>query len=806
MKISQIRRKADLSLIVRKRLPSFLKKEKINLRKSNTNNNNNDINDINFNKKKVKYNQIPQFVQAIIKFTKKNKGWCDEDDVINKNKIIYFNNLLSEIPKHKASLTSALIHEIYRCLYKLNYIKIDVIFTLFSILTNNTLDFSNLSGYVNCDFKELINITKYLYHFQNICNTNIQSILYNNENFKLIKTVERYLREHAKNENSFNRNTCCSSVIYNHIYNYILKFDNPDNIDILLYSLIKGKYANTAKQNVKHEKDLALPSDNFLKKLGTASPEGDNFIYEKNNLLKKHENDSVCISSLNEGNSHDKLNKNREENEWIYYPHMNHPNMDSSRTNCANTNSSHKDDNKELLIEYISNFYKINDMFNYLLNKVVIYFNENAHIFDFYNLKLLFFFLGKFQKYDLNLLEKISSRIMDEIEKMKVNPKLLNNDHLTEENKKYNYANNRIKKLRKKYLNTYMKIDSKEFLIIPYTIGISMNIYFNNYLIEYVNIYILSLINSRVNCDMENFIYSLIGYKYIMLRFFILYNICLFKEKSIKNEKILHKYNLFIRKLIKNAEGTANTYTTHRLNVIGEQIQNSHINNINSINNISNINSINSINNINNINSTNNIDNYHYYFPNTSNNKEVRDFIPTNVGDDISNRGTCLDKYDYAKNKENMLHEKSNHIHDNKIEYNYLNKIDDKKNQGEYAIVSPDYVFNLLLNEFQMNIENIHLVNFDENFIYEKYSSVQLQNFYFYYKKLFDKVYNYAIFLLSKYDINDKLRIYKNLRSLSLSDQIINDIYIEVLYEKIVLNSNRNIMNASTTLKYINNS
>ena len=77
-----------------------------------------------------------------------------------------------------------------------------------------------------------------------------------------------------------------------------------------------------------------------------------------------------------------------------------------------------------------------------------------------------------------------------------------------------------------------------------------MNTYFNNYLIEYINIYILSLINSRVNCDIQTFIYTLIGYKRIMVNFFILYNIFRFKEKCFQNENLLKKYKFFLNKLI----------------------------------------------------------------------------------------------------------------------------------------------------------------------------------------------------------------------------------------------------------------
>ncbi|CRG99681.1 conserved Plasmodium protein, unknown function [Plasmodium relictum] len=675
MNVSQIRRKVDPSLIVSKRLPSFLKKEKIILKK-------NDF------KKNVKYNQIPRSVQDIIKFTKKNKLY-DDGNVINKNKLIFINNLLNEIMKNKVLLTSGSIYEIYRCLYKLNLFKIDIICNLYSILINNTIDFSSISGYVNCNFKDLMNITKYLYHFQSICNTNIHSILYNNDyDFKL-KIVDRYLKENFKNRNIH---------IYNNIYNYIVKYNNHNNIDILIYSLIKYKNSDKEKEETKRKVE---------------------------NNIKNCKNNSENVSTLN---------KNEQNN----------------------FNDKKIKENKELLIEYINSSYKLNDMFNFLLNKLLTYFNENSNSFDFFNLKLLFFFLGKFQKYDMTILEKISNRMIEEIEKMKTNPKLLDERH-GEENKKYNYANNRIKKLKKKYMNTFMKINSKEFLIIPYAIGTSMNTYFNNYLIEYVNIYILSLINSRVNCDIVNFTYCLIGYKYIMLNFFILYNIFLFKEKCSKNKKLLNKYNIFFKKLINNVTDFKNT---ERI----KKIEKDEIKKMNSV--------------------------YNRIYNDVEkelNNSTFNDIKKTN---DTNN-----ENYDNLKKKEKYFNNECRVYttdSSNKIYANQMKNLDDSY-----------YIFNLLLKEFQINLEQISLINFDKNSFYQKYNSEQLQKFYFYYKNLFNKVYNYSIFLLNKYDISEMLKIYKNLKSLSVNDEIINKVYTEVLYEKIILNSESK--NVSSLLKFICN-
>ncbi|CRG94186.1 conserved Plasmodium protein, unknown function [Plasmodium gallinaceum] len=691
MKISKIRRKVDPPLIVSKRLPSFLKKEKITLTKNNF-------------KKNVKYNQTPQFVQAIIKFSKKNKIF-DDDNVINKNKLIYINNLLNEIPKNKDLLTSTLICEIYRCLYKLNFFRMDIIFNLYSILINNTINFSSINGYVNCNFKELINITKYLYHFQYICNTNIQSILNNNDNNFKLKIVDRYLKDNFKSRNVH---------IYNNIYNYIIKYNNHNNIDILIYSLIK--YKNSDKEKVGTKRIIETDNSKEL------SPKND-LIDEINR--KNCKNDNGGISELNENVQ-------------------------------KNFNNKQIEENKELLIEYINSFYKLNDMFNFLLNKILTYFNENSNIFDFYNLKLLFFFLGKFEKYDLGTLEKISRRIIEEIEKIKTNPKLIGENY--EENKKYNYAKNRVKKLKKRFINTFMKINSKEFLILPYAIGISMNTYFNNYLIEYVNIYILSLINSRVNCDIVNFTYCLIGYKYIMLNFFILFNIFLFKEKCLKNKKLINKYNIFFKKLINNVKNFKNTENIK--SSVSDEIKNISI--------------------------------YNSVFNDTK--KELNN----NVFNGIKTfSDTKNENCDDLRKKENDLNN-NEYIVDKTGNSSKINLNSEMENLSD-----SNYIFNMLLNEFQINLEQISLVDFDKNSFYQKYNSDQLEKFYLYYKNIFNKVYNYCIFLLNKYDINEMLKIYKNFKSLLIDDEVINKVYIEVLYEKIILNSESE--NVSSLLKFICN-
>ncbi|SBS82802.1 conserved Plasmodium protein, unknown function [Plasmodium ovale] len=708
MKVSEIRKKVDPLLVVRKRLPSYLKKEKISLPKSD---HGKCIGGDAFTKKTVKYNQIPQFVQAISKFAKRNKLLCEEDNtVISKNKIIYINNLLSEIPKNKNILTSSLIHEIYRCLYKLNYLKVDVIITLFSILINNTIDFSNLSGYVNCNFRELMDITQYLYHFQNMCSSNIQSILQSNsEHFKL-KVVNRYLTENSQNENVCSNTS--NSVIYHYIYNYILRYSKDENIDILIYALLKGK---NCEKKIKQYGKEEIKRAHFL------------------NYMIKSKIFPVDIRT--DEKNHSVLLKNCDNNVDI--------SLHQRENNKNDINYDELEKEKELLIDYINAFYKLSDIFNFLLSKLLNYFNENTHLFDFYNSKILFFYIGKYKKYDLNLLEKMGNKIVEHIEKLKVNCNLLTDDDVVEEKRKYNYANNRIKKKRKKYVNTYLKIDSKEFLIVPYTIGLTMNIHFNNYLTEYVNVYILSLINSRVNCDMINFFYCLIGYKYIMLRFFILYNIFLFREKCLHNRKLLFKYNIFLNKLLKNQLNThASTNSCKWDTTMTSNI---------SVNMAETVSSYNGI-------------------------------IPVNVR---SKNKDLLDKSSVDGNCN--LKEEDTYLTRSKDWYIGAEKVNIQSEVDH--LTNCDKIFDLLLHEFQINVDNIFLINLDRNALNQRYSSKQLHRFYNQYKNVYNKVYNYAIFLLSKYEISDMLHIYKKVNSLSLKDEVINHVYVEVLYEKIILNS-----------------
>ncbi|GAW80551.1 hypothetical protein, conserved [Plasmodium gonderi] len=750
MKLSPIRKKVNSSLIVRKRIPSYLRKEKINLTKNNNN----------FDKKSVKYNQVPQFVQEIKKFTKKNGLLHEEynNSEINKNKYIYLNNLLNEIPKNKTLLTSSLIHDIYRCLYKLNYIKIDVFCTLFSILINNTINFTKISGYVHCDFKELINITKYLYHFQNICNSNIQTIINDCQAIVNLRIVQRFLNEYGKN-NPSSSNTH-NGKIQTYIYNYIVKYKNIENVDILLYALLKRKQEYALKGVEKNKVQVGDENFTILKKnlvLDKAIVTKD-----KNRIQQSCKNDTLCIYPSNEGNH--EIASDVETGQFGYL----NDGGDGNVKSVLHT----EEEQENLIVDYINSFYKLNDMFNFLLNKVLSYFNEHTHIFDFYHLKLLFFFLGKFKKYDVNLLEKITNRIIEEIEKIKTNPKLLHNDSILEEKQKYNYASNRIKKLRKKYLNTFFKIDSKEFLTIPYTIGLSMNTYFNNYLIEYVNIYILSLINSRVNCDMVNFVYCLIGYKHIMLHFFILFNIFLFKEKCKKNPKILTKYSIFFNRLVKNGERhdlEASMGKTRRVEIDQtNQLSKTHL-----------------------MQEIDQTENSFIHFNSTHEEDNKR--VPKNA-DKLFN---CDIQLENLKN----LYEETNCINNLNFTHSNYIKLNDKM---DCAVRSPEDIFNLLLKEFQMNVNNIFLINFDKHSMYQTYNSEQLGKFYFHYKKLFNKVFNYAIFLLNKYDPDNMLRIYKNLKSHSLNDEIVKQLYIEVLYEKIVFNS-ENKKKVSSLLKCISN-
>ncbi|CAD2109442.1 conserved Plasmodium protein, unknown function [Plasmodium vinckei] len=749
MRLSGIRRKVDPLLIVSKRLPSYLKKEKINLSKTSKNNNDNSNK---FNKKHVKYNQIPAFVQDIIKFTKKNKYNYETDDVsIDKNKIIYFNNLLNEIEKNKNVLTSTLIHDIYQCLYKLNYLKIDIICNLFSILINNTIDFSNLRGYVNCNFKELINITQYLYHFQNICKKNIQSILYNNKEYFNLKVVQRFVKENGDNIN-FDNNSY-KNIIYTNIYNYIAKYDQSENIDILLHSIIKANNHSNKKKE-KQIDDIPSQSDGLSIDLNTQCQHSDQIkILEKNYPIKCDiiEN-SGC---LNNDHTEEDYKKNEASN--LSYMHSNEKSV--------------KKGEEEFLIEYINSFYKLNDMFTFILNKVLNYFNENSNLFDFYNLKLLFFYLGKYKKFDINLIEKISNKLIEEIENIKTNHKLVSDNNAFEENKKYNYANNnQRKKRKKKYINTFSKIDSKEFLIIPYTIGVSMNTHFNNYLIEYVNIYILSLINSRINCDVVNIIYCLVGYKYIMIIFFIMYNIFKFKEKTMQDINYLNKYNTFLKRIIKNKINISQIYS-EKLNIISEK-ENEFTHNVNG---------------------TSTDPNAH---------KKVEAFFENELYnyENEMNNNCRLEKMNLnLKNQEenaNKNIDQNNNINNHSCSHNI--KMDHNIND----LINPDYVFNFLLKEFEINVNKISLINTNKNSLNYNYDSKQLEEFYIYYKNIFYKVYHYSIFLLNKYDIKDMLKIYQNLKSISLNDDIINNIYTEVLCDKITLNSPNN-QNASSLINII---
>ncbi|ANQ07908.1 Uncharacterized protein PCOAH_00022210 [Plasmodium coatneyi] len=699
MKISPIRRKVNSSLIVSKRIPSYLKKEKINLSKNNGS----------FDKKSVKYNQVPQFVQEIIKFTKKNKLLQEEDNsVISKNKLIFLNNLLSEIQRNKTILTSSSIHDLYRCLYKLNYLKIDVICTLFSILINNTINFSKISGYVHCDFKELINITKFLHHFQKLCNSNIQAIIQDSHESVNLRIVQRYLKEHGKKSGPSVGGTYNSGEVYTHVYNYIAKYDRVDNVDILLYSLIKGKQNNVVTGGVGSYREVTTDGCSPLREVPLlASPSGAS--QEECSL-------GECIS--------DEIG-----------------NIPTNEANPTDRSVIAEGAKKTLLVDYINSFYKLNDMFTFLLNKVLKYFNENAQSFNLYHLKLLFFFLGKFQMFDAHLMEKITNRIIEEIERIKTNPKLLHDDTSTEERKKHNYANNRMKKLRKKCVNTFIKIDSKEFLTLPYTIGLSMNTYFNNYLIEYINIYILSLINSRVNCDMVSFTYCLVGYKYIMVHFFILFNIFLFKEKCTKNSKLLDKYGIFLRRLGRDATFRG-----------GGQFGEAHT---------------------------------------TVPSEEKKNFLRNgNIEPDGPTQSTLTGEEKLTNRGADVKMWKSSNEESNCIANISCAQVE---HTNEADIVgchtNPEQIFHLLLGEFQMRVENIFLINLDKHSMQQSYNSEQLRKFYLHYKKLFQKVFNYAIFLLSKYEPEEMLRIYKNLKAHALNDQVVNQLFVEVLYEKAVFNS-----------------
>ncbi|EUD67439.1 hypothetical protein C922_02145 [Plasmodium inui San Antonio 1] len=728
MKISPIRRKVNSSLIVSKRIPSYLKKEKISLSKNNGS----------FDKKSVKYNQVPQFVQAIIKFTKKNKLLQEEDNsVISKNKLIFLNNLLSEIQKNKTLLTSSSIHDIYRCLYKLNYLKIDVICTLFSILINNALNFSKITGYVHCDFKELINITKFLHHFQKICNSNIQAIIHDTHDSGNLRIVQRYLREHGKKSGPSLGGTYNSGEVYTHVYNYIAKYDRVDNVDILLYSLIKGKQTNVATGVGSYVE----VTTNGCSSLGEGplldSPKGAS---QKECSLRGCKNEAVGDFPSNGANQKEGSAIEEEAAQKENHFKLTNGEKTTKQENHFSLTNG-EEAKKTLLVDYINSFYKLNDMFTFLLNKVLRYFNEHALSFNFYHLKLLFFFLGKFQMFDAHLMEKITNRIIEEIERIKTNPKLLHDDTSIEERNKHNYAKKRIKKLRKKYLNTFIKIDSKEFLTLPYTIGLSMNIYFNNYLIEYVNIYILSLINSRVHCDMVNFTYCLVGYKYIMVHFFLLFNIFLFKEKCMKNSKLLEKYSIFLRRLGKDAtlSGSGQLGRAHSAGPSEEA---------------------------------------KIFLPSSS----IKQDGPTrnilNREEKLTNRGAHVKMCKTSNEEKNCM---------TTLTCTQADHTDRRGKTGWYT--NPEETFNVLLGEFQMRVENIFLINLDKHSMEQSYNSEQLRKFYLHYKKLFEKVFNYAIFLLSKYEPEEMLPIYKNLEAHALNDQVVKQLYVEVLYEKVAFNS-----------------
>ncbi|SOV14766.1 conserved Plasmodium protein, unknown function [Plasmodium sp. gorilla clade G2] len=739
IKISSLRRKADPLLIVSKRLPSYIKKEKIKLTRNS-----------NVNKKNVKYYQVPHFVQELIKFTRKNKLWKEQknenimdinnnndhpcyNNIINKNKIHYVNNLLNEIPKNKNLLTSYLICEIYGCLYKLNYLKLDIIFLLFSILINNTINFFNLSGYVNCNFKELINITKYIYHFQNVCNSNIQNILHKKPKLTELKIVQRYLKEN--NKEMKNKHGC-----YNYIYNYIQKYDHIDNIDILIYSLIKCKKDEKGYiyEKIK-KKDIILDDENDI----TSNIRNISNMSNMSNMsnISNISNMSNMSNMSNISNISNMSNMSNISN--IFPPAI---------TNTSNYNNTLVDDNNDMdrLIDYINSFYKLNDMFNFLLNKILNYFNENSVNFDFHNLKLLFFFISKFEKFDTNLLENISNRLISEIEKMKTNPKLLDdeenstNDPL-EKNIVNHLNHNKIKRSnmynkKMRYINTFNKINSKEFLILPYTIGLSMNRYFNNYLIEYINIYILSLINSRVNCDIQTFIYTLIGYRHIMVNFFILYNIFLFKEKCFQNENLLKKYKFFLNKLIHYDIQNMNQISSNKIIKIKNHMMNNKIKSEQEINQMN-----------------------HNKYINVLNLEDTKHTI-------------------------NHLNLDQKNISLQSVKEQDLHNIYYTSSKNELKINQKN-IFDLLIKEFHINLEKIMLINFDKNSLYQQYTSKDIYHFFITYKKLFQKVYNYSIFLLDKHNINDMLTIYQHIKAHSLNDIIINHIFIETLYNKIILNS-----------------
>ncbi|GAB66065.1 hypothetical protein PCYB_082260, partial [Plasmodium cynomolgi strain B] len=609
-------------------------------------------------------------------------------------------------------------------------------------------------GYVHCDFKELINITKFLHHFQKICNSNIQAIIHDSHQSLNLRIVQRYLKEHGKKSGPSVGGTYNSGEVYTHVYNYIAKYDRADNVDILLYSLIKGKETNVAIEGGSYREVttdgcahvgegplLDSPGGASQKEYSQRGCKNDGFGDFPLNGANPKEGSAIAEEATQQGNQFSMINAEEATQQGNQFSMRNAEEATQQGNQLSMANG--EEAKRTLLVDYINSFYKLNDMFTFLLNKVLSYFNEHAQNFNLYHLKLLFFFLGKFQMFDAQLMEKITNRIIEEIERIKTNPKLLQDDTSTEERKKHNYAKMRIKKLRKKYVNTFIKVDSKEFLTLPYTIGLSMNTYFNNYLIEYVNIYILSLINSRVNCDMVSFTYCLVGYKYIMVHFFILFNIFLFKEKCMKNSKLLEKYSIFLRRLGKDAtfRGSAQFGGAHSL----------------------------------------------------APSEETKDFF-LRSSSSIEQDGptqNILSREEKLTNREAHVKmcKSSNEENNHMATFTCTQKDHtDERDKTEWH-TNPEEIFNLLLGEFQMRVKNIFLINLDKHSMQQSYNSEQLRKFYLHYKKLFEKVFNYAIFLLSKYEPDEMLRIYKNLNAHALNDQVVKQLYVEVLYDKVVFNS-----------------
>ena len=101
--------------------------------------------------------------------------------------------------------------------------------------------------------------------------------------------------------------------------------------------------------------------------------------------------------------------------------------------------------------------------------------------------------------------------------------------------------------------------------------------------------------------------------------------------------------------------------------------------------------------------------------------------------------------------------------------------------------MNQENIFDLLIKQFHINLDKIMLINFDKNSLYQQYTSKDIYHFFMTYKKLFHKVYNYSIFLLDKHNINDMLTIYQHIKAQSVNDIIINHVFIETLYNKIIL-------------------